>query len=65
MIGKVIRYGKNHQHVYTFDKSSNEWKFVGCRMTGDMDRCTGLAKSLPAGTKFDGSVKLNEQEEYA
>lgn len=63
MNGKIIKYSRNHSHVYTFDADSNEWKLIACRLSGDMDRCTASNNPLPAGTKFDGTTKLTELEE--
>jgi len=64
MEAKIIKYGRDHVHVYTFDATAQIWKFRGCRLGGNFDRCTASHKNLPRGTKFDGTTKLNMNEEY-
>jgi hypothetical protein len=57
---RVSRYSNEHEHVFVL--KNGEWKFAACRMTGDMDICTGYRGSFPASMEFDGTTELTDEE---
>lgn len=63
MRAKIVRYAQFHEHLYQYSDEHKEWRFVACRLTGDMALCTGSRTPKPRGWRFDGSTTLTRDEE--
>lgn len=59
---KYMMYGKQHQHLFTYDKLSGWWHFQGCWLGLPWMRCDVSHANLSKGTKFDGTRNIGSDD---